>query len=127
MNKIPYTEKPMSEENRQETRYQEIGRVDAPEICALNGVLDDISDTGCKVHFPCPVEVNLDNEYTLKFTLSRHSEEPPLQLICKPVWVNQEAGSTQVGFKYLFSPDDARLHEIIDHLEEIEDDSPEII
>ncbi|MBP5568887.1 MAG: PilZ domain-containing protein [Treponema sp.] len=117
----------MNRENRQETRYQEIGRVDAPEICALNGILDDISDTGCKVHFSCPVKVSLENEYNLKFTLSSYSEEPPLQLVCKPMWVKKENTETQIGFKYLFSPDDSRLHEIINHLEEMEDDSPEII
>lgn len=113
----------MSEENRQDTRYQEIGRVDAPEICALNGILDDISETGCKVHFPCSVKVNPENEYTLKFTLSRYPEQAPLVLICKPVWINEEETETQIGFQHLFSPDEARLHEYISHLEEIEGDS----
>lgn len=117
----------MNEENRQDTRYQEIGRVDAPEICALNGVLDDISETGCKVHFPCSVDVSQDNEYKIKITLSRSTDEPPLQLICKPVWVNNNPEESQIGFKYLFSPDDSRLHEFISYLKEIENDSPEII
>ena len=80
-----------------------------------------------KVHFSCPVKVSLENEYNLKFTLSSYSEEPPLQLVCKPMWVKKENTETQIGFKYLFSPDDSRLHEIINHLEEMEDDSPEII
>ena len=67
---MSYNYNNMNEENRQDTRYVEIGRVVAPEICALNGILDDISLTGCKIHFPCILDVNLDNEYNLKISLS---------------------------------------------------------
>lgn len=116
------------EENRQNIRYSEIGRVDAPEICALNGVLDDISATGCKIHFPCPVVLDIENEYKLKITLSRASDEPPLQLLCKPMWVNEIGGSTQIGFQNLYSPDENRLHEFISYLHQLsQDDNPEIL
>ena len=41
------------------TTYQEeLGRVIAPEICELQGILDDISATGCKVHYAFPVVIN---------------------------------------------------------------------
>ena len=57
---------PMEQENRLHTRYEEIGRITAPEICALPGILDDISLTGCKVHYSFPVVVDLENEYDVK-------------------------------------------------------------
>ena len=44
-----------SEENRKNHRYPEIGRVIAPELCALPGILDNISFDGCKIHFPVSV------------------------------------------------------------------------
>ena len=112
----------MKEDNRQSHRYPEIGRVVAPELCALPGILDNISYTGCKIHFPVSVVVDLEAEYMLKITLSRSLEEDPLQLMCKPMWVTENQGTTQVGLQILYSPDDTRLHEFISYLQEMGDD-----
>ena len=118
----------MGQENRQNHRYPEIGRIVAPELCALPGILDNISFTGCKVHFPVSVVVDLDTEYMIKVTLSRSIEDSPLQLMCKPMWVSESEGSTQIGFSILFSPDENRLHEFINFLQQVNDDvMPEII
>lgn len=125
---MSYNQINMSEENRQDIRYCEIGRVIAPEICALNGILDDISITGCKIHFPCIFELNHDNEYNIKITLSRSPEDTPLQLLCKPIWVKHGAGDTYIGMQNLYSPDENRLKEFIDFLEQLNtDDLPDII
>ena len=61
----------MDEENRQNVRYEEIGRVISPELCALPGILDNISATGCRVHFPVNVIVDLESEFDVKISLSR--------------------------------------------------------
>lgn len=125
---MPYTENNMNEENRQSTRYAEIGRVIAPEMCPLNGVLDDISLTGCKVHFPCVTDVNIEQEYNIKIVLSRAPEDEPLQLLCQPIWVKQLTESTEVGLSNLYSPDENRLKEFISYLEGIQDDEiPDIL
>ncbi len=116
----------MKEENRQNFRYPEIGRITAPELCALPGILDNISNTGCKVHFPVSVVVDLEAEYMIKVTLSRSFEENPLQLMCKPMWVNEDKGNTQIGFQILYSPDDARLREFISFLQEMNEDDDEL-
>lgn len=117
----------MSEENRQDIRYSEMGRVVSPELCSLPGVLNDISLTGCKINFPCLIKINMDDEYKINVTSTHSQNSFPLQLLCKPVWVKETNNCTEVGFQYLFSPDDARLHELIAVLEEInEDDFPEI-
>ena len=115
-------------ENRQSTRYTELGRVFSTELCALPGILDDISIDGCKLHFPVPVVVDLDNEYKVKIQLSRSADEEPLQLLCKPIWVNETGGTTYIGFQILYSPDDLRLRQQISVLERIyKKDIPEII
>ena len=59
---------PMEQENRLHTRYEEIGRITAPEICALPGILDDMSLNGCKVHYSFPVVVDLENSITVDAT-----------------------------------------------------------
>lgn len=114
-------------ENRQEARYKEIGRIIAPEICSLTGILDDISSTGCKVHYPFPVVVELENEYEIKIAPTRTHDETPLKLICVPQWVNEKDGNTHIGFKILYSPDAARLAEFISYLEHLNDDQEEEI
>lgn len=115
-------------ENRQETRYKEIGRIIAPEICALTGILDDISATGCKVHYPFPVVVELENEYEIKIAPTRTHDETPLKLICIPQWVNEKDGCTHIGFQILYSPDANRLAEFIAYLQKVSDDQePEIV
>lgn len=118
----------MSEENRQHTRYEEIGRVTAPEICALPGVLDDISATGCKIHYSFPVVVDLDSEYEVKISPLHHADQQPLNLICNPQWVKELEGNTYIGFKIQYSPDVNKLNAFISHMEEISKDQlPDII
>ena len=113
----------MGEENRRNPRYPEIGRVNAPELCALPGILDNISLSGCKIHFPVSVVVDLDTEYMIKISLTRSLEDAPLQLMCKPMWVTEDKGNTQIGLEILYSPDDARLREFVSFLEEMNEDA----
>lgn len=112
----------MTQENRQEPRYNEIGRILAPELCPLPGILDDISSTGCKMHYSFPVVLDLENEYDLKISPLHNSDSTPLHLLCTPQWVNEIEGSTYIGFKILYSPDASRLANFMVQLEEINKD-----
>lgn len=118
----------MVQENRRHTRYDEIGRITAPEICALPGILDDISLTGCKAHYSFPVIVDLENEYEVKIS-PLHSENcSPLNLICTPQWVKEQSGNTYIGFQINYSPDAHKLETFIKLLESIsKDDLPDIV
>lgn len=118
----------MSQENRQSARYQEIGKVTSPELCSLPGVLDDISSTGCKIHYSFPVVADLETEYELKISPLHNSDEQPLNLICIPQWINEIEGETYIGFKILYSPDANRLNEFITYLQDISKDQiPDIL
>lgn len=104
----------MAKENRQNVRYKEIGKVVASELCSISGVLDDISVDGCKIHFACPVVVDLETEYELQISTSRNiQDESTLTLVCKPQWAKEESGVTSIGFKVLYSPDLIKLKELI--------------
>ena len=116
------------EENRQSVRYPEIGRVICEELCALPGILDDISLEGCKIHFPVSFSVDLENEFMLKILFSRNPEGSPLQLMARPKWVREASGSTQMGMEILYSPDLNRLKEFISYLSDISvDDDLDLI
>lgn len=107
----------MDIENRQDIRFKEIGHIVAPDICSIPGIIDDISASGCKVHYPFPVEVELENEYEVKLSPSQNPTENPLNLIVVPQWAKECEGQTQIGFKILYSPDAANLQTFINHLE----------
>ncbi|MCR4579589.1 MAG: PilZ domain-containing protein [Treponema sp.] len=107
----------MAQENRQNTRYKEIGKIFSQELCALPGILDDISASGCKIHYAYPIVVDLDSEYNLEITPARQLDNQPLRLRCKPQWVNEIDGNTFIGLETLYSPDANRLAAFIEHLE----------
>ena len=118
----------MAQENRRHTRYEEIGRVTAPELCALPGILDDISVKGCKVHYSFPVVVDLETEYEVQISPLHGASQSPLNLICTPQWVKEQEGSTFIGFLINYSPDALKLQEFIKLLESIsKDDLPDIV
>jgi hypothetical protein len=101
---------------RKAVRFPDIGRVIAPELCALPGVLDNISREGCKVHFPIPVVVDLDNDYELRIQTAHKIPDNQLVLLGHPQWVKEDRKMTEIGFKILPSPDYARFSEYIDKL-----------
>ena len=112
----------MDFEKRTSVRYQEIGKFTSLELCALSGVLDDISEGGLKVHYNFPVVVDLENEYDLEIVPSNSPDQTPLKLKCRPLWANEQDGNTYIGFKILYSPDANRLTKFIDYLEQLSKD-----
>lgn len=106
----------MCEKNRRSERFDDIGRIESPQLCPLAGVLDNISEGGLKIHYTFPVVVDLDNDYELKITFARAASEGSLELICHPQWVKEESGTTEIGFMILPSKDSARLSKYIKEL-----------
>ena len=115
----------MNTENRTYTRYKDIGHIIAPELCVLPGIIDDISLSGCKVHYQFPVVIDLDNEYEVKLSPSQNPNENPLNLMCKPQWAKEIDGKTyyfdedglmvlgpakdNIGNEYFFSYDTGEM------------------
>lgn len=118
----------MAEEKRQHPRYEEIGKVFSQEICALPGVLDDISLNGCKFHYSFPVVVDLESEYDVKISPLHQMDSSPLNLVCQPQWVNEIDGNTLLGMKILYSPDKKRLESFVETLErDLKNQTPDIL
>ncbi len=113
----------MKKDLRGEERYSEIGRVECEQISALPGVLDDISISGCRIHFPLPAEVDRENEYTVFIQLSRQDFPDKLHLLCQPQWsvVNEKESQMEIGFAFLRSPDSPELARFIESMKEKEE------
>lgn len=117
----------MKSERRNATRYEEIGRVDSQELCALPGVMDDISETGCKVHFPVPVTLDMEREYDLTIRMPGKGEASSITLVSRPEWVREQGEGSALGFSFLPSQDFPKLQSLIKMLEELSSDEDESI
>ncbi|MBQ9538378.1 MAG: PilZ domain-containing protein [Treponema sp.] len=113
----------MAREHRTDERYEDFGRVEAEDLCSFPGILDDISMKGCKVHFPVPVSLDMENQYKLNISLAQQSAGP-LRLICNPQWKKINDSETEIGFRFMRSPDTPRLASYIGAKQgEMKDDS----
>lgn len=108
-------------EKRKDTRFDDIGRVDAPDICIFPGILVDISQLGCKIRFPVSVSPDMETDYELKITPSRKSDKQSFILIGHPMWNTNEASLSEIGFKILRSPGTRQLESYVKKLQESED------
>lgn len=109
----------MKKEHRADERFDEVGRVTAEEISAFPGMLDDISLSGCRVHFPVNTTVDMEKDYTVKINLSHTGIVEQLDLVVHPQWVKDESNETYIGFKILRSPDTPLLNEYIEHMKSL--------
>ncbi|HAM78423.1 MAG TPA: PilZ domain-containing protein [Treponema sp.] len=106
----------MKNEHRKEERFTDTGRVDAQELCVLPGVLDDISASGCRIHFPVPVKVDMENDYSIKMKIPRKEFLLPFSLLCRPRWITNSENRSNIGFSFLCSPGTPLLLRYIDFL-----------
>lgn len=98
---------------RKDIRFNDFGRAECTEISPVAGALEDISLSGCKVHYDAPVSINMENDYEIHFRLSRAGKDA-LVLMCHPQWFNQkDDGSSEVGFLFLHSLDSEALQSYI--------------
>lgn len=108
----------MISENRQNPRFEDIGRVEASDICSLPGVLDDISTNGFGAHFPIFVDIDMDDDYkiTIRPTALSDYAGRTFLLIGHPQWKIDGEGGSRIGFKLLRSPDTPKYNEYVDTL-----------
>ncbi len=106
----------MNHKNRLSPRFDDMGRFESNELCALPGTLENISKDGCKVRFHFPIVVDLDNDYESKITFARAASEGQFSLVCHPQWARESNGTTEIGFRILPSKDFARLSEYVAQL-----------
>ncbi|MBE6350074.1 MAG: PilZ domain-containing protein [Spirochaetaceae bacterium] len=102
-------------EQRKIVRYDDIGKIEAPDISNFAGILEDISQTGCRVRFPILLDIDMDNDYEVKFTPTR-SGQSSFNLIVHPMWIETEDSATQIGFQFLYSPGERQLLQYIERI-----------
>ncbi|MBR7063881.1 MAG: PilZ domain-containing protein [Treponema sp.] len=103
---------------KRQKRFNDIGKIEAPGLCALPGMLVNISKEGCKVRFPLSVAVDLENDYELTvFPTCVKSATDKFTVLCKPCWHKKCKGSTEIGFNILRCPE---YHHVISYVSKLE-------
>ncbi len=107
----------MESEKRKDPRFDDIARVDIPELSIFPGILVDISQLGCKVRFSVALEPDMDSDYELKITPAGKNSSEGFILIVHPMWKNIESGSSEIGFRILRSPGTRQLVQHVRNLQ----------
>ena len=108
---------------KRQPRYNDVGKIEAPQICALPGMLVNISKDGCKVRFPFAIALDLEDDYELNvFLASKQAENARFSLLCHPCWHKISRTSTEIGFSILRCPD---YHNVSQYVKKLEDNSNE--
>lgn len=117
----------MCAKTRKAVRYEVVGRVESDELSAFPGTILDLSINGCKIHYSNPVTVSLDTEYVINIKITGgDSVAESMKLICQPVWACEDSGSTDIGVKFLHSPDTDLLNKFIFAIEQQSKDNDNI-
>ncbi len=116
----------MCAKTRKAVRYEVVGRVESDELSAFPGTILDLSINGCKIHYSNPVTVSLDTEYVVNIKITGGDSAESMTLICQPVWACEDSGSTDIGVKFLHSPDTDLLNKFIFAIEQQSKDNDNI-
>jgi hypothetical protein len=107
----------MDSEKRQDPRFDDIARVDIPDLCIFPGILVDISQLGCKVRFSTELDPDMESDYELKITPAGKNSSEGFVLIVHPMWKNVTSGSSEIGFRILRSPGTRQLIQHVKNLQ----------
>lgn len=111
------------DELRKDERFRDYGRVECGEICALPGILCDVSQSGLKAAFCADVSMSMDDEYRLRLRIPG-GDPREMRLLAAPAWRSDEprTGRTHIGFALLRAWDFPRFRRHVGGIEESSDE-----
>jgi hypothetical protein len=105
-----------SGENRRHTRYRAFARVKFPDHLGEEGILKDISVTGCCVECTSLMNLKPDTPYILEMIPESAARIGMFKLEVKPVWIRSGDYSSDVGFSIIASPKGKLFQRYVDYL-----------
>lgn len=112
----------MSNCNRQMPRYPDFARACLPELCQLPGYMEDVSKIGCRVRFSHNFDIDCEREYSLKILPALRSGIKEFELMVKPIWVQENDDSCEIGFTVVHSPGIRLFTRYVEILAELEEE-----
>jgi len=106
----------MSAENRKSPRYRTIARVEIPKVKGGEGLLKNISITGCCVECAGKVDLAPVSQYQLMIKPEKESHIGVFELTVDCKWVRSDGSVTELGFGIIASPKGKQFQHYVDYL-----------
>ena len=106
----------MSAENRKSPRYRTIAHVEMPKVPGGEGLLKNISITGCCVECAGTVNMQPTAEYQLLIKPEKDSHIGAFDLMVDCKWVRNDGHGTELGFSIIASPKGKQFQFYVDYL-----------
>ena len=104
------------EEKRRNQRYTTIARVVIEELGNEEGLLKDLSITGCRIELSDYKEVKQHTQYKLKIIPEATSEVEPFLLSVESRWIGTEVDYYEFGFSINEPPKGKQFKRYVDYL-----------
>ena len=103
-------------DDRKSPRYRSMAHAQIPGISGDEGLLKNISITGCCIECAGMTEIQPDTQYrlTIKPEREAHIGSFELQVECK--WVRNDGSTVELGFSVIASPKGKKLFRYVDYL-----------
>jgi len=104
-------------ENRISPRYRSIARVEISKVSGGDGLLKNISITGCCVECTGTVDVKPTAQYQLAIKPEKESHIGSFEIAVECKWVRNDGdSSTELGFSIIASPKGKQFQHYVDYL-----------
>jgi len=106
----------MSSENRRSPRYRTLAHVEIAKVSGGEGLLKNISITGCCVECTGKVSIEPSVQYQLEIKPEKDSHIGAFDLTVDCKWVRNDGHGTELGFGIIASPKGKQFQYYVDYL-----------
>jgi hypothetical protein len=103
-------------EQRKNRRFPSIARAQIPGVFAGDGLLKDISVTGCRVESTMHPDIAAAQRYTIKIIPEKNSKIGPFELVTECKWIHAKDYVCDIGFDVIESPKGKAFQRYVDYL-----------
>jgi len=103
-------------ENRRSPRYRTIARVQISHVSGGEGLLKNISITGCCVKCDGMVNIQPPAQYELMIKPEKESHIGAFELLVECKWDRDDGHGTELGFSIIASPKGKQFQHYVDYL-----------
>jgi len=103
-------------ENRRSPRYRTIARVQFPRVPGGEGLLKNISITGCCVEYTDTVDIQPLVQYQLMIKPEKEAHIGAFELTVECKWVRNDSQGIELGFVIIASPKGKQFQYYVDYL-----------
>jgi hypothetical protein len=103
-------------DNRKNSRYRTLAHVRIPGIIGEEGLLKDLSVTGCCVESTSFAGIQLNTRYRIEILPESAAKIDGFELLAESLWTRPGGYSCEIGFTIIESPRGKTFQRYVDYL-----------